>query len=69
MLCWLNVEDDDSFPSDKLTKTQLKEQLIKTIEILSAIMAAAKLNMSDRVSPLVAKEPQLQPLFACCESR
>ncbi|KAI3329249.1 hypothetical protein HD806DRAFT_530646 [Xylariaceae sp. AK1471] len=69
MLCWLNIEDEDSFSPSEPTKAELKQQLIKTIEVLSAIMIAAKLDMSDRVSPLVAKEPQLRSLFTCCEAR
>jgi hypothetical protein len=69
MMCWLNIEDEDSFPSGKPTKAELKQQLTKTVEILSAIMIAAKQDMSDRVSPLVAKEAQLRPLFTCCEAK
>jgi hypothetical protein len=69
MLCWLNIEDEDSFSPGTPTKAELKRQLTKIIEILSSIMTAAKLDMSDRVSPLVAKEPQLRSLFTSCEAR
>ncbi|KAK5624729.1 hypothetical protein RRF57_000445 [Xylaria bambusicola] len=63
MLAWLHIGDEDSFTFDVQTKAELKQQLIKTVEILSAIMAAAKLDMSDRISPLVTREPQLRSLF------
>ncbi|KAI0974352.1 hypothetical protein F4678DRAFT_372315 [Xylaria arbuscula] len=69
MLSWLNIEDEDSFPSNKLTKIEIQQQLIKTVEILSAIMTAAKLDMSDRVCPLVAKDPQLRTLFTSCKAK
>ncbi|KAI0523710.1 hypothetical protein F5B22DRAFT_410913 [Xylaria bambusicola] len=69
MLAWLNIEDEDAFPADVQIKAELKQQLIKTVEMLSAIMAAAKLDMSDRVCPLVAKEPQLRSLFNSHETR
>lgn len=69
MLAWLNIEDEDSFPADGHTKTELEQQLIKTVKMLSAIMTAAKLDISDRVSPLIAKEPQLRSLFIGCETR
>ncbi|KAJ8123869.1 hypothetical protein O1611_g9493 [Lasiodiplodia mahajangana] len=69
MIAWLNIEDDDDFPSGNPTKTELKRQLIRTVEILSAITGAAKLDMSDRVRPLVTKDPQLRPLFTSCEAK
>ncbi|KAI1185676.1 hypothetical protein F5B17DRAFT_432330 [Nemania serpens] len=70
MVSWLNIEDDeDSFPPSKPTKIELKQELTRIVELLSAITAAAKLDMSDRVFPLIAKEPQLRPLFTSCEAR
>ncbi|KAI0438800.1 hypothetical protein F4803DRAFT_81694 [Xylaria telfairii] len=66
MLSWLNIEDDSSSTKES-TKVELKQQLIRTIEALSAIMTAAKLEMSERVRPLVAKDPQLRCLFTSCE--
>ncbi|KAI0401788.1 hypothetical protein F4802DRAFT_395711 [Xylaria palmicola] len=69
VLAWLNIEEDDSFPTTRPTKAELKQQLIRTIEILSAVAAAAKLDMSDRVQPLVTKDPQLRPLFTGCEAK
>lgn len=70
MVSWLNIEDDeDSFPSSKPTKIELKQELTKTVEMLSAIMVAAKLDLSDRVCPLVAKDPQLRPLFTSCVAK
>ncbi|KAI1178819.1 hypothetical protein F4777DRAFT_575765 [Nemania sp. FL0916] len=69
MLAWLNIEDDDDFPSDTPTKAELKQELTRTVEMLSAVAVAAKLDMSDRVGPLVAKEPKLRPLFVSCEAK
>ncbi|KAI0539963.1 hypothetical protein GGR58DRAFT_462652 [Xylaria digitata] len=69
MLCWLNIQEEDSFPPNQPTKAELKQQLIRTVEILSAIMAAAKLDMSDRVCPLIAKDPQLRTLFTSGEAK
>ncbi|KAI0553635.1 hypothetical protein F4679DRAFT_429842 [Xylaria curta] len=68
MLAWLNIDEDDSLSTKEPTKTELKRQLSKTVEILSAITTAAKLDMSDRVRPLVAKDPQLRHLFTSCEA-
>ncbi|GAP87353.2 putative tRNA nucleotidyltransferase protein [Rosellinia necatrix] len=67
MLSWLNVEGDNSFPPNKPTKEELKQQMIRTVEMLSAIMVAAKLDIFNRVRPLVTKDPRLHPLFISCE--
>ncbi|KAI2638132.1 hypothetical protein GGS21DRAFT_488835 [Xylaria nigripes] len=68
MLCWLNIEDEDDFPTNgKPTKAEIKLQLTRTIEILSAIMTAAKLDISEQVDLLVAKNQQLRPLFTTDE--
>lgn len=69
MLSWLNIEDDSSSSTKESTKVELKQQLTRTIEALSAIMTAAKLEMSERVHPLVAKDPQLRCLFTSCEAK
>ncbi|KAI1499362.1 hypothetical protein F5X99DRAFT_419961 [Biscogniauxia marginata] len=63
MLCWLNVEDEDAFPDGGPSRTQLKDELTRTSQMLSAIMKAAESDMSERVSPLIEKEPQLRNLF------
>ncbi|KAI1750911.1 hypothetical protein F4782DRAFT_548303 [Xylaria castorea] len=68
MLAWLNIEDDDSFSTKEPIKIELKQQLTKSVEALSAITGAAKVDMSDRVRPLVAKDPQLRCLFTSCEA-
>ncbi|KAI0856192.1 hypothetical protein F4860DRAFT_506954 [Xylaria cubensis] len=68
MLAWLNIEEDDSLSTREPTKTELKRQLTRTVEVLSAITTAAKLDISDRVRPLVAKDPQLRHLFTSCEA-
>lgn len=69
MLAWLNIQDDDSFPPSKTTKAELQQQLTRTVEMLSAVTVAAKLDISDRVRPLVEKDPQLRPLFISCEPK
>ncbi|KAI1383623.1 uncharacterized protein F4822DRAFT_83069 [Hypoxylon trugodes] len=64
MLCWLNVNNEESFSSEISTATNLKAELIKTGQMLSAVMkTTAKENLSKRVSPLIEKEPQLNELF------
>ncbi|KAI1108327.1 hypothetical protein F5Y14DRAFT_445539 [Nemania sp. NC0429] len=70
MVSWLNIEDDEEpFPPNNPTKSELKQELTSIIEMLSAITVAAKIDLSDRVCPLVAKDPQLRPLFASCEAK
>ncbi|KAI1824508.1 hypothetical protein F4861DRAFT_538967 [Xylaria intraflava] len=64
MLSWLNIEDEDIFPPNGPTKTELKQQLTRTVGMLAATMTAAKLDMSEQVSSLIAKNEQLRPLFA-----
>ncbi|KAI1452543.1 hypothetical protein F4805DRAFT_470786 [Annulohypoxylon moriforme] len=63
MLCWLNIEDEDSFPDGSPTADDLKAELTKTADILSAVMRASKVDLHDRVHVLVEKEPQLSQLF------
>ncbi|XXG95050.1 hypothetical protein Hte_001310 [Hypoxylon texense] len=67
MLCWLNVADDDddedSLPSGSPTLSKLKPELTKTADMLFAIMKAAEVDVSERVDPLIEKEPQLEKLF------
>ncbi|KAI0600975.1 hypothetical protein F4775DRAFT_582523 [Biscogniauxia sp. FL1348] len=65
MLCWLNIDDDeDAFPADsKPSPAELRAELAKTAQMLSAIMKVAGVDMSERVGPLIEKEPQLSALF------
>ncbi|KAI1485106.1 hypothetical protein F5X96DRAFT_674948 [Biscogniauxia mediterranea] len=66
MLCWLNIDDDEEafFPGDgQPSPADLRAELAKTAQMLSAIMKAAGVDMSERVGPLIAKEPQLSALF------
>ncbi|KAI1635608.1 hypothetical protein F4809DRAFT_663900 [Biscogniauxia mediterranea] len=65
MLCWLNIDDDEeAFPGDgQPSPADLKAELTKTAQMLSAIMKAARVDMSERVGPLIEKEPQLSALF------
>ncbi|RYP66596.1 hypothetical protein DL769_006003 [Monosporascus sp. CRB-8-3] len=63
MLCWLNIEEEDSFPVGDPSPARLKSELTKAADMLSAVMQAAKMDMDERVAPLVEKEPQLRELF------
>ncbi|RYP35519.1 hypothetical protein DL767_003773 [Monosporascus sp. MG133] len=63
MLCWLNIEDEDAFRDSDLGPASLKLELTKAADMLSAVMQAAKMDMGERVAPLVEKEPQLKELF------
>ncbi|RYP74837.1 hypothetical protein DL771_002758 [Monosporascus sp. 5C6A] len=63
MLCWLNIEEEDVFPDGDLGPAALKSELTKAAGMLSAVMEAAKMDMDERLAPLVEKEPQLRELF------
>ncbi|RYO80948.1 hypothetical protein DL762_007385 [Monosporascus cannonballus] len=63
MLCWLNIEEGDAFPDGDPGPASLKSELTKAADMLSAVMQAAKMDMEERVAPLVEKEPQLRELF------
>ncbi|KAI0889580.1 uncharacterized protein GGS22DRAFT_182924 [Annulohypoxylon maeteangense] len=63
MLCWLNIEDEDSFSSTSPIANDLKVELTKTADILSAVMKASKVDFHERVGVLIEKEPQLSKLF------
>ncbi|KAI1205859.1 uncharacterized protein F4807DRAFT_254634 [Annulohypoxylon truncatum] len=63
MLCWLNIEDEDSFPDTNPVANDLKAGLTKTADMLSAITKASNVDLQDRVGVLIEKEPQLSKLF------
>ncbi|KAI1413763.1 hypothetical protein F5Y13DRAFT_198127 [Hypoxylon sp. FL1857] len=63
MLCWLNIEDEESLSDDGSTANDLKAELTKTADMLAAVMKAAKVDLNERVGPLVKKEPGLSKLF------
>ncbi|KAK6953908.1 hypothetical protein Daesc_003870 [Daldinia eschscholtzii] len=63
MLCWLNIEDEESFARGSPTAHELKSKLSQTATMLSAIMKAANVNFRERVDPLVEREPRLGKLF------
>lgn len=63
MLCWLNVEDEDSFSDKDPIVTDLKSALTETASMLSAVMKAAKVDFGERINPLIEKEPRLRELF------
>ncbi|KAF7523879.1 hypothetical protein G7054_g11619 [Neopestalotiopsis clavispora] len=66
--CYLNVEDEDSFPSGSPSKGDLKNALSKTAQILARILEGEKVSLSETVSPLVEKEPLLAELFTFTEA-
>lgn len=66
--CYLNVEDEDSFPSGSPCKGDLKNALSKTAQILARILESEKVSLSETVSPLVEKEPLLAELFTFTEA-
>ncbi|RYP02589.1 hypothetical protein DL764_005715 [Monosporascus ibericus] len=63
MLCWLNIDEEDAFPDGNLGPASLKSELTKAADMLSAVMQGAKMDIEERVAPLVEKEPQLGELF------
>lgn len=63
MLCWLNIEDEESFPHNSPIANDLKSNLTQTARMLSAIMKAAQIDFRRRVDPLIEKEPRLSKLF------
>ncbi|OTA63163.1 hypothetical protein K449DRAFT_37715 [Hypoxylon sp. EC38] len=63
MLCWLNIEDEESFSDESSITNDLKAGLAKTADMLTAVMKAAKVDLKERVEPLIEKEPQLSQLF------
>ncbi|KAI0173324.1 hypothetical protein GGR52DRAFT_381226 [Hypoxylon sp. FL1284] len=63
MLCWLNIDDEDSLPPESPIASELKSELTKTADILSAVMKAAQFDLGERVGPLIEREPQLSKLF------
>ncbi|KAI0380436.1 hypothetical protein F5Y04DRAFT_98197 [Hypomontagnella monticulosa] len=68
MLCWLNIEDEESFSDESPVATDLRSGLIETASMLTAVMKAAKVDFSERINPLVEKEPQLRKLFVEIDS-
>ncbi|KAI0148257.1 hypothetical protein F4776DRAFT_660429 [Hypoxylon sp. NC0597] len=63
MLCWLNIEDEESFSDNSSIANDLKAGLTKIADMLTAVMKAAKVDLRERVGPLIEKEPQLSKLF------
>ncbi|KAI0177787.1 hypothetical protein BJ166DRAFT_31434 [Pestalotiopsis sp. NC0098] len=61
--CYLNIEDEDSFPNEPPSKQTLKAEMSKTAQILAKILESEKASLSETVSPLVEKEPLLADLF------
>ncbi|KAI1775693.1 hypothetical protein F4818DRAFT_440970 [Hypoxylon cercidicola] len=68
MLCWLNVDDEESLPPSSPTASELKSELTKTADMLFAVMKVAQADLSERVEPLIEKEPQLSKLFRVRDS-
>ncbi|KAI2619215.1 hypothetical protein GGR54DRAFT_647913 [Hypoxylon sp. NC1633] len=68
-LCWLNIDDEESFQAGDPNATALKARLAETADMLSAVMRAADIDLHDRVEMLVEREPQLSKLFRACTPR
>ncbi|KAI0131979.1 hypothetical protein BJ170DRAFT_679875 [Xylariales sp. AK1849] len=62
-VCYLNIEDEDSFPVGPPSKGHIKSQLARAAETLAAVMKSEDTNLFQRVSPLIEKEPVLAKLF------
>jgi hypothetical protein len=62
-MCYLNIEDEDAYPAGAPSKDELKSQLIRTAEVLSAIMTSENCSLAQTTAILVEKEPLLQKLF------
>lgn len=63
MLCWLNIEDEESLSPDSPTAKELISGLANAADMLYAVTKAAHVDLSECVNPLVEKEPQLTNLF------
>lgn len=62
-VCFLNIDDEDSFPGGETRRKEVQLALLQTTEILSVVMKAHDVSLSDIVAPLVQKEPVLDALF------
>ncbi|KAH8681612.1 hypothetical protein BX600DRAFT_28060 [Xylariales sp. PMI_506] len=62
-VCYLNVEDEDGFLGDVPGRGEIKSQLARTADVLSAIMTSKGRDLAQTVSPLLEKEPLLGELF------
>ncbi|KAI8959240.1 hypothetical protein F5Y11DRAFT_350755 [Daldinia sp. FL1419] len=63
MLCWLVIEDEETFSHDSPIANDLKSGLTQAAGMLSAIMKAAQIDFRKRVDPLIEKGPFLDKLF------
>jgi hypothetical protein len=62
-ICYLNIEDEDTFPTGSPSRPDLKSALSHTAEILAAVLKVGDESLSHTVSPLIEKEPLLEGLF------
>ncbi|KAI1336057.1 hypothetical protein F5Y15DRAFT_419273 [Xylariaceae sp. FL0016] len=69
VLCWLNINDEDSFPPGSPSPAELRSDLAKTAAMLQTIMKAANEDMGPRIDPIIEKEPGLDSLFKHKESQ
>ncbi len=63
MICWLNIEEEDSWPDDGPGSVGMETELTRAADMLAAVVTAANIDMDERVSPLVKTEPRLRKLF------
>ncbi|KAK6075974.1 poly polymerase protein [Seiridium cupressi] len=68
-VCYLNIEDEDAFPSGSPSRQELKSALSSTAEILVTILRTGDNSLSEIISPLVEKEPLLKALFTPMKTR
>ena len=59
-VCWLNLEEMTDNTSQV---NSARDEIIKTVKILSAAMKADNVDLSDRVAPVLKTEPGLQRLL------
>jgi hypothetical protein len=75
VLCWLHFGEEEG---DRTTRTappqgeeqlradqreQVKEGLVRTAAVLSAMSASARSDLNKDIAPMLTKEPSLRPLF------
>ncbi len=63
VLCWLNLVNEDS-PNLAPVRASLMQELVRSAEMLSAVLKTGNVSLSAEVAPLVEKEPSLAGLFS-----
>jgi hypothetical protein len=63
VLCWLNLIDDKSTHLNSV-QADIERELVKSADVLAAVLEAGDVELSTVVAPLIAKEPLLGRLFS-----